>query len=57
MPQDFHAAAKPWAVIKHGLLQYVDVFVGKLGRFGKPVYFVDGFAGSAVSPMEAMAHR
>src|ERR1041385_3180455 len=46
MPDDFHAAAKPWASIKHGVLQDVDLFVGKLGGFGKPVYFVDGFAGS-----------
>ena len=46
MPDDFHVIAKPWAVIKHGLLQYVDLFVGKLGGFGKPVHFVDGFAGS-----------
>ena len=45
MPTDFHAAQKPWAVIKHGLLQYVELFLGKLGRTGKKVYYVDGFAG------------
>jgi three-Cys-motif partner protein len=33
-------------VIKHGLLQYVELFLGKLGRTGKRIYYVDGFAGS-----------
>jgi len=45
MPTDFHATQRPWAVIKHGLLQYVELFLGKLGRAGKKVYYVDGFAG------------
>jgi three-Cys-motif partner protein len=46
MPTNFHTAPRPWAAIKHGLLQYVELFLGKLGRPGKKVYHVDGFAGS-----------
>lgn len=46
MAPDFHSTPKPWAVIKHGLLQYVELFLGKLGKSGKKIYYVDGFAGS-----------
>lgn len=46
MSADFHSTSRPWAVIKHGLLQYGELFLGKLGRPGKKVYHVDGFAGS-----------
>src|SRR5947207_9588973 len=46
MPTDFHSAPRPWAGVKHGLLQYVELFLGKLGRALKKIYYVDGFAGS-----------
>lgn len=46
MSKDFHAAPKPWAAIKHGLLQYLELFLGKLGRPGRKVFYVDGFAGA-----------
>src|SRR6266699_3564438 len=46
MPTDFHSAPRPWAGMKYGLLQYVELFLGKLGRAGKRIHYVDGFAGS-----------
>jgi three-Cys-motif partner protein len=46
MPSDFHKAPKAWSQIKHQILgKYLSLFLGKLGRPGHPVYYVDGFAG------------
>jgi three-Cys-motif partner protein len=46
MPSDFHKAPKAWAQIKHQILgKYLSLFLGKLGLTGKPIYYVDGFAG------------
>jgi hypothetical protein len=46
MPSDFHKAPKAWAQVKHSILgNYLSLFLGKLGVSGKPVYYVDGFAG------------
>jgi three-Cys-motif partner protein len=46
MPSDFHKAPKAWAQVKHSILgNYLSLFLGKLGLSGKPVYYVDGFAG------------
>src|ERR1043165_4807435 len=46
MPSDLHKAPKAWAQVKHSILgNYLSLFLGKLGLSGKPVYYVDGFAG------------
>jgi three-Cys-motif partner protein len=46
MTSDFHKAPKAWAQVKHSILgNYLSLFLGKLGLCGKPVYYVDGFAG------------
>jgi three-Cys-motif partner protein len=46
MTSDFHKAPKAWAQVKHSILgNYLSLFLGKLGLSGKPVYYIDGFAG------------
>lgn len=46
MNPDFHKAPKAWTQVKHSILgNYLSLFLGKLGLSGKPVYYVDGFAG------------
>src|SRR5437867_354625 len=46
MPSEFHKAPKAWAQVKHSILgNYLSLFLGKLGLSGKPVFYVDGFAG------------
>ncbi len=46
MASDFHKAPKAWTQVKHSILgNYLSLFLGKLGASGKPVYYVDGFAG------------
>ena len=46
MTADFHKAPKAWAQVKHSILgNYLSLFLGKLGVSGRPVYYVDGFAG------------
>ena len=46
MQSDFHKAPKAWTQVKHSILgNYLSLFLGKLGASGKPVYYVDGFAG------------
>jgi three-Cys-motif partner protein len=43
---DFHQARKTWSRIKHGILgSYLPLLLGKLGRPGEHVFYVDGFAG------------
>jgi|ERR1035438_2689184 hypothetical protein len=43
---DFHKAPKAWSQIKHRILgNYLSLFLGKLGLTGRPMYYVDGFAG------------
>ena len=46
MTADFHKTPKAWAQVKHSILgNYLSLFLGKLGLSGRPVYYVDGFAG------------
>jgi three-Cys-motif partner protein len=46
MNSDFHRAPKAWSQVKHSILgNYLSLFLGKLGLSGKPVFYVDGFAG------------
>jgi three-Cys-motif partner protein len=46
MLSDFHKSPKAWSQVKHSILgNYLSLFLGKLGISGKPVYYVDGFAG------------
>jgi len=46
MATDFHKAPKAWTQVKHSILgNYLSLFLGKLGRRGEPIYYVDGFAG------------
>jgi hypothetical protein len=43
---DFHQARKTWSRIKHSILgRYLSLLLGKLGRPGEHVFYVDGFAG------------
>jgi len=43
---DFHQARKTWSRIKHSILgSYLSLLLGKLGRPGEHVFYVDGFAG------------
>jgi three-Cys-motif partner protein len=43
---DFHQARKTWSRIKHSILgRYLSLLLGKLGRPGELLYYVDGFAG------------
>ena len=46
MTDDFHKAPKAWAQVKHSILgNYLSLLLGKLGKAGRPVFYVDGFAG------------
>jgi three-Cys-motif partner protein len=46
MKSEFHKQAKAWFQIKHQIVgTYLSLFLGKLGKFGERVYYVDGFAG------------
>ncbi len=46
MPASFHKERKAWFQIKHQIVgTYLSLFLGKLGKFGDRVYYVDGFAG------------
>jgi three-Cys-motif partner protein len=43
---DFHRVRKTWSQIKHSILRrYLSLLLGKLGRPGQHVFYVDGFAG------------
>jgi len=49
MNEEFHKARKDWGRIKHLILEkYINLFVGKLGRFNPRIYYVDGFAGQGI---------
>ena len=42
----FHKERRAWFQIKHQIVgTYLSLFLGKLGKFGDRVYYVDGFAG------------
>ncbi len=46
MASSFHKERKAWFQIKHQIVgTYLSLFLGKLGKFGDRVYYVDGFAG------------
>jgi three-Cys-motif partner protein len=46
MATGFHKERRAWFQIKHQIVgTYLSLFLGKLGKFGDRVYYVDGFAG------------
>jgi three-Cys-motif partner protein len=46
MAASFHKERKAWFQIKHQIVgTYLSLFLGKLGKSGDHVYYVDGFAG------------
>jgi len=46
MAAGFHKERKAWFQIKHRIVgTYLSLFLGKLGKFGDRIYYVDGFAG------------
>lgn len=46
MATSFHKERKAWFQIKHQIVgTYLSLFLGKLGKSGDPIYYVDGFAG------------
>lgn len=46
MASNFHKERKAWFQIKHQIVgTYLSLFLGKLGKFGDRVYYIDGFAG------------
>lgn len=46
MASSFHKERRAWFQIKHQIVgTYLSLFLGKLGKFGDRVYYVDGFAG------------
>jgi len=46
MAASFHKERKAWFQIKHQIVgTYLSLFLGKLGKSGDRVYYVDGFAG------------
>jgi three-Cys-motif partner protein len=46
MASGFHKERKAWFQIKHQIVgTYLSLFLGKLGKSGDYVYYVDGFAG------------
>ena len=46
MAAGFHKERRAWFQIKHQIVgTYLSLFLGKLGKFGDRIYYVDGFAG------------